>query len=141
MTLNVPVVLCCWPPDTPTLLSYKPTTSGAVPLTHISGPSAALKAARYPTHTARICHPARDQMLLQAARGQIPLSASAPERHISRTLSDLGGRMRKVLLHFSVFQNPCSINTLKNIQIGAPGWLSHLRAQLLISAQVTNPQS
>lgn len=78
-----------------------------VPSTHISGPSEALKAARYPTHRAHICHPAQGQTPFQPPREQTPPSASEPGRHADRTLFDLGIKEEKQFCILVICQNPC----------------------------------
>lgn len=105
----------------PTRLSHSPAPSrgpldspAAVPSTHTARPSGALKVAGCPTRTARACCPAQGQRPLQAARAPTPPSVSAPGRHISRTLLDLGVEMRKVFLHVSVCQEPCDVHTLSS---------------------------
>lgn len=70
----------------------------SVPLTHISEPSGALKAAKYPTHRGGACYPEMGQKPFQVSHEQRPQSASELEMHASRILSDL--EIRKNMFHF-----------------------------------------
>lgn len=72
----------------------------SIPLTHISEPSGALKAAKYPTHRGGAGCPETGQMALQVSHEQRPQSVSEHERHANRRLSYL--EMRKNVFHFSI---------------------------------------
>lgn len=71
-----------------------------VPLTHISEPSGALKAAKYPTHREGACYPETEQKPFQVSHEQRPRSASELEMHVSRILSDL--EIRKNIFHYNI---------------------------------------
>lgn len=71
-----------------------------IPLIHISEPSGALKAAKYPTHRGGAGYPEMGQMAFQVSHEQKPQSASELERHANRILSAL--EIRKNNFHFSI---------------------------------------
>lgn len=85
-----------------------------IPLIHISGPSGALKAAKYPTHRGGAGYPEMGQMPFQVSHEQRPHSASDLERHANRILSALEIRKTIFTLAFKTFQNtPIKSNSMK----------------------------
>lgn len=74
-----------------------------IPLIHISEPSGALKAAKYPTHRGGAGYPEMGQMPFQVSHEQRPQSASELERHANRILSALEIRKTIFTLAFKTF--------------------------------------